>query len=177
MKPFIITLVFLFFLAIQANAADEKIDPATYICAELVAASLDGQPPVFEGLQIDGFYSAQKGISRADPALLAPLLIEVSDSCASQPTDKVLSHWEKARKKHLAESPNVMDVNKYKCSDYIANPDDGSGFVIWADAYNRAKKGKSASVLSSQEAIDNFLQVCKNNQDKLMIDIIDQTAR
>lgn len=160
-----------------AHAADEKIDPATYICAELIAANIDGQPPIYEGLQLDGYYSGQKGYTEADAAILAPMLVEVSDSCASQPADTALSHWEKARQNFLVEQSGAWNANKYTCADYVADPDDGSGFVIWLDAYNRAKTGKSASVLESQEAIDNFLEVCKANPKKLMLDIINETAR
>lgn len=177
MRLIILSLMILSMAFSHAQAADEKIDPATYICAELTAANVDGEPPLFEGLQIDGFYSAKNGVAEADADIMAPLLIEVSDSCASQPTDKVITHWAKARKNHASGAGGKWNATAYKCSDYAADPDDGSGFVIWLDAYNRAKKGKQESVLSSQEAIDNFIQVCKDNPDQLMLDIIDRTAR
>lgn len=177
MRLFILSLIISCMAFSHARAADEKIDPASYICAELVAANTDGEPPLFEGLQIDGFYSAKNGVSEADASIMGPLLIEVSDSCASQPADKVITHWAKARKNHVSAAGGKWNANAYKCSDYAADPDDGSGFVIWLDAYNRAKKSKRESVLSSQEAIDNFIQVCKDNPDQLMLDIIDRTAR
>ncbi len=177
MRIFILSLLISCLAFSHAQAADEKIDPASYICAELVAANIDGESPLFEGLQIDGFYSARNGVAEADASIMAPMLMEVSDSCASQPADKVLAHWEKARKNHPPSASGKWSANSYKCSDYAADPDDGSGFVIWLDAYNRAKKGKAESVLSSQEAIDNFIQVCKDNPDQLMLDIIDRTAR
>lgn len=158
-------------------AADDKIDPETYICAELVAANLDGQPPLFEGLQLDGYYSAKKGKPFADAAILAPMLIEVADSCASEPADKALTHWEMARKNHPESTDTQWNADTYTCADYVANPDDGSGFVIWLDAYNRGKTGKTASILSSQEAIDTFVAECKANPKKLMKDMINQTAR
>lgn len=164
-------------LAGYAYAADEKIDPPSYICAELIAANLDGQPPLYEGLQLDGYYSAKNGISAADAAILAPMLIEVSDSCASEPADKALVHWEMARKNHPADPDTIWKADKYTCEEYAANPDEGSGFVIWLDAFNRAKTGKTASVLSTQEAIDNFVQVCKSQPKRLMLDVINETAR
>lgn len=176
MRLALLALMFSLCVAGGSWAADEKIDPADYICAELTAANTSGQPPIYEGLQIDGFYSAQMGIPYADPSILAPLLIEVSDSCSSQPADRVLSHWGKAREK-LEAAEGILNVKTYKCADYSANPDDGSGFVIWLDAYNRAEKGKKASVLSSQEAIDGFLEACKADPDKLMIEIIDKMAK
>ena len=54
-------------LPVAAQAADEKIDPATYICAELVATGVSGQPPLFEGLQIDGYAAAALDKPVADP--------------------------------------------------------------------------------------------------------------
>ncbi|MDE7241435.1 MAG: hypothetical protein K2N62_06100, partial [Desulfovibrio sp.] len=62
-------------LATTASAGD-KIDPASYICAELVAATVSGEPPLFEGLQLDGYAAARAGAPVADPALLQPLLLE-----------------------------------------------------------------------------------------------------
>lgn len=170
-------LAFVLLMTGFVQAADEKIDPATYICAELIAANIDGQPPIYEGLQLDGYYSAKKGYPEADASILAPMLVEVSDSCASQPAETALSHWEKARENHSIDQSGIWNANKYTCADYIADPDNGSGFVIWLDAYNRAKTGKSASVLGSQEAIDNFLEVCKANPQRLMLDIINETGR
>ena len=177
MKFLIITFTLTFGLLGHAFAADEKIDPATYICAELIAANLDGVPPIYEGLQLDGYFSAQKNLKYADANLLAPLLVEVSDSCAAEPTEKAIKHWEAARKNYVIEENGLWNANTYKCGDYAENPDDGSGFVIWLDAYNRAKTGKSASVLSSQEAINHFVEVCKANPGKLMLDVINETAR
>ena len=164
-------------LAPAARAADDMIDPASYICAELIAASLDGQPPIYEGLQLDGYYSAKKGLADADASILAPMLIEVSDSCASQPADKALAHWEKARANYPVEAGGVWNAKNYTCADYADNPDDGSGFVIWLDAYNRGKNSGNASVLSSQEAIDNFVEACKANPKKLMLDVIKEMAK
>lgn len=177
MKLLVVTLTIALSLLGQAWAADEKIEPESYICAELIAANLDGVPPIYEGLQLDGYYSAQKGLKFADANILAPMLVEVSDSCAAEPTEKALKHWETARKNYPVEENGLWNVSTYKCGDYAENPDDGSGFVIWMDAYNRAKTGKSASVLSSQEAIDQFVEVCKANPGKLMLDVINETVR
>lgn len=177
MKTKIFILALAISLASPAFAADEKIDPANYICAELIAANLDGQPPIYEGLQLDGYYSAKNGQTVADASLLAPMLVEVSDSCASKPAEKAIDHWKLARKNYAVSSDATWKADTITCGDYAANPDDGSGFVIWLDAYNRGKTGKSASVLSSQEALDNFLEVCKANPKKLMLEVIDENAR
>lgn len=164
-------------LAAPCHAADEMINPANYICAELVAANVDGEPPIFEGLQLDGYYSGQKNLPYADASILGDMLIEVADSCSAKPADKALAHWEMARKNHPAENSAIWNANTYTCADYAANPDDGSGFVIWLDAWNRAKTGKTASVLSSQEAIDNFLELCKANPQRIMRDVINENGR
>lgn len=177
MKLLLLCLSFILLGADWAQAADEKIDPSSYICAELAAANLDGQPPIYEGLQLDGYYSAKEGNPYADASILAPLLVEVSDSCNAEPTDKALAHWKMARKNMPPVQVSLWNAKKFTCADYAADPDEGSGFVIWLDAYNRGLTGKSASVLSSQEAIDNFVEVCKANPGKLMLDVINENAR
>ena len=163
--------------ALPARAADEKIDPSSYICAELVAASVDGQPPIYEALQLDGYSAAKSGETIADAMTLAPMLMEVFDSCAAMPTDKTLQHWQTARKNHPVDTTTIWKADKVTCADYIANPDDGSGFVIWLDAYNRGKTGKDASILANQETLDSFLQKCQSNPKRLMLDVLNENAK
>lgn len=157
-------------------AADEKIDPKTYICAELVASSIDGVPPIYEALQLDGFAAGKKGEPAADPEMLQPLLLAVSDSCAAEPTDQALAHWEKARSAYPPPQ-SAWRADKTTCADYAANPDDGSGFVIWLDAYNRAGKNTDKSVLVDQAALDSFLDACGKNPGKLMLDVLADSAK
>lgn len=160
-----------------ALAADEKIDPQTYICAELVASNVDGVPPIYEGLQLDGYMSGKNGQPVADARTLAPMLITVSDSCTAEPTDKALEHWAEARKSHPIVDNGVWRADKATCADYNANPEDGSGFVIWLDAYWRGKNNKTASVLGTQEDLERFLAACKANPRKLMLDVLGENAR
>lgn len=161
----------------MALGADEKIDPQSYICAELVASSVDGQPPLFEGLQLDGYASGLAKNPVAEASVMEPLLLMVYDSCSAEPTDKALGHWQDARKKIVAPDESPWRADKTTCADYTANPDDGSGFVIWLDGYQRAKTGKAASVFSSQDALDNFLAICQKNPDKLMLDVMVENAK
>lgn len=165
------------FCASAAWAADEKIDPASYICAELVASSVSGQPPLYEALQLDGFNSAKTGNPVADPANLAEMLIIVSDSCAAKPTDKAVEHWARARKSIPADTSGSWRADKTTCGDYTANPDDGSGFIIWLDAWQRAKSGKKASVLTDQATLDHFLEVCASSPQRLLKDVMADTAK
>ena len=55
MKKWLLCCCLLLALPLAAQAEDEKIDPANYICAEFVAQGAVSQdPPVFQALQIDG---------------------------------------------------------------------------------------------------------------------------
>lgn len=161
----------------NAVAADEKIDPANYICAELVAATVSGEPPLFEALQLDGYAAARAGAPVADPALMAPLIQEVYDTCQAAPTEKVLPLWEKARKGRVVADEGPWRADKTTCKEYAANEEDGSGFVIWLDGYQRGKSGESGSVLKSNESLDAFLDACKRQPDALMLDVLARSAK
>ena len=160
-----------------AASAEDKIDPATYICAELIAATTSGEPPLFEGLQLDGYAAAKAGAPVADPALLQPLLLEVYDTCQAVPADKVLPHWVEARKQKVAATDGPWRADKTTCKDYAANEEDGSGFVIWLDGYQRGKSGAPASALESNESLDAFLEACKKEPDALMLDVLAESVK
>lgn len=170
-------LVTALFTAQTALAANEKIDPPTYLCAELVASSVDGQPPLFEALQLDGYAAAKAGGITADPNSMEVLLIAVSDSCSAKPGDKALDHWQNARKKLPFLDDGAWRADKTTCADYQANQDDGSGFIIWLDGYQRAKTGKSASVFTDQATLDNFLSACAKNGQRLLYDVMVENAK
>lgn len=173
----ILLFVLALIMAGSAQAADEKIDPTTYICAEIVASSVDGVPPIFEGLQLDGYAAAIANHTVADPQGLEQILIAVSDSCAAKPEEKALAHWQNARKLFPAGDEGKWRADKTTCGDYQSNPDDGSGFVIWLDGYQRAKTGKSASVFADQSTLDHFLEVCEKNPQRLMYDVMVENAK
>lgn len=173
----LIISVFAIALAAPAWAVDEKIDPTNYICAELVASSVDGVPPIYEGLQLDGYAAAKKNQPVADAEILQPLLLAVSDYCSARPADKALAHWQKMRENFAIEEDGPWRADKTTCGDYEANPDDGSGFIIWADAYYRGKSGKNTSVLADQKTLDNFLAVCKKNPKRLVLDVIAENGK
>lgn len=62
MKKWLLCCCLLLALPLAAQAEDEKIDPANYICAEFVAQGAVSQdPPVFQALQIDGYVSSNIG--------------------------------------------------------------------------------------------------------------------
>lgn len=172
-----ILLLAILALAAPALAADEKIDPSTFICAELVATATDAEPPIFEGLQIDGYASGIAGKPAADASTLRPMLLEVYDACTVKPAEKVLDHWLEVRKRHEPAEDGPWRADKTTCADYFANEDDGSGFVIWLDGYQRARTGKKASVFTDQATLDHFLEVCKASPDRLMIDVMTENAR
>lgn len=178
MKPFLpCTCILALLVASGAFAADEKIDPETYICAEIVASSVDGVPPIFEALQLDGYAAGKAGESVADPHGLENLLLIVYDSCSAKPEEKALPHWQEARKGIPWQDSGSWKADKTTCADYQANTDDGSGFVIWLDGYQRAKTGKRASVFANQETLDHFLEQCAKNPQRLMYDVMIENAR
>ena len=164
-------------LLATAVSAEEKIDPASYICAELVAATVSGEPPLFEGLQLDGYAAAKAGAPVADPALLQPLLLEVYDTCQAAPADKVLPHGEEARKTKPVATEGPWRADRTTCKDYAANEEDGSGFVIWLDGYQRAKSGADASALESNDSLNAFLDACKKEPDALMLDVLAKSVK
>lgn len=177
MRKILLGLVILGLWAGQANGADEKIDPGTYICAELVASSVNGVPPIFEALQLDGFAAARAGKTVAHPEGLEELLFIVFDSCAAKPEDNALEHWQMARRQIAWQDDGSWRADKTTCADYQANTEDGSGFMIWLDGYQRAKTGKGESVFSSQEVLDKFLDVCAKNPQRLVYDVMVENAR
>lgn len=167
-------------LALPAGlqAADEKIDPSAFICAELVAiASASGQPPLFEGLQIDGYVAAAQGKTVADPNIMPPLLEQAYAACQAKPTEKVAAVWQAARKNQPVADAGAWRADKTTCKDYSANEDDGSGFVIWLDGYNRQKSGKPGSVLESNETLKAYLDACSKKPDALMIDVMRESVK
>lgn len=111
MKKLLILCSLMLVLPAGVRAADEKIDPATFICAELVAvSSTSGQPPLFEGLQLDGYAAAAQGKTVADPNIMAPLLEQTYAACQAKPTEKVITVWQAARKISLcpAKAPGAQ---------------------------------------------------------------------
>lgn len=177
MKCLPLCLLMICCIAAQGFAADEKIDPENYICAEIVASSVDGAPPIFEALQLDGYAAAKAGQKTAEPDSLEALLLIISDSCSAKPEEKALTHWQSARKMVPWQNEGQWQADKITCADYQANPDDGSGFVIWLDGYQRAKTGKKESVFTNQETLDKFLEACSKNPQRLMYDVMIENAR
>lgn len=169
--------VALILTASAVQAADEKIDPTNYICAEIVASAVDGVPPIYAALQLDGYAAGKANRAVADPQGLDQVLLMVSDSCAAKPADQVLDHWQTARKVFPAVEEGNWRADKTTCADYQANTDDGSGFVIWLDGYQRAKTGKPASVFTDQATFDHFMEECAKNPKRLMYDVMVENAK
>lgn len=169
----LLLLCFLAFSLTGPALADEKIDPAAFICAELVA--LPTTP--FEALQIDGYASAAIGNTVADPQIMALLLEQVYLACQTEPTEKVLTFWQEIRKTMPNTDESPWRADKTTCGDYSANEEDGSGFVIWLDGYNRQKSGKPASVLESDATLNAFLKSCADQPKTLLLDVLGKNAK
>lgn len=160
-------------------AANEKIDPASYICAELVTEPMTdgGEPPVFAALQIDGYASAKAGNTVADAETLAVLLRQVYTICQSKPADKVLSIWQETRKTIPAATESRWQSDKTTCKDYAEDTENGSGFVIWLDGFHRGTKGSSESVLNDDDTLNAYLAACAKKPDTLMLEVMDSFAK
>lgn len=161
-------------LAAPALAGD-KIEPEEYICAQFMAAGV-AEPPVFEALQLDGHYAAANGETVADPALVTPILEEVFTACGEKPEARVYPLWEAARKRHPAPGEGKWRADRSSCADYSADEDNGSGFVIWLDAYQRKLGGSSASILESDEKANAYVAACRKNPQSLMLDLMKKEA-
>lgn len=158
----------------NALAADdnERINP-DYICAQYLAlASTSPSGPLFQALQIDGFVSAELGMTWADPDTIKGLMQAVYGMCEAHPTEPVAVHWEQARR--IIEDPveKNWDADTTRCRQLNENPDDGSGFIVWLDAYNRQYSVTKKSILNSDKDIQNFIDACKQRPDDRMIDVL-----
>lgn len=159
-------------------AANEKIDPDSYICAELVAlASTESSGPLFEALQLDGHAAAALGQDVAVPAALAPLAMQVVGICQAHPTEKVATIWQNVRKQAVLPKGGPWQAEQVLCKTYTDNPDEGSGFPIWLDGYNRQKSGTTHSILENNESFQAFLKACAQNPEARMLDVLREQAK
>ncbi|MBO4368878.1 MAG: hypothetical protein J5803_02080 [Desulfovibrio sp.] len=158
-------------------AASDKIDPEQYICAEyLTTISIEHAPPLFEGLQIDGYASAKANVAIADSRILPSLMLEVYALCQSQPEAKVLPLWQQVRNRLPKAKDSLWRADKTSCEAYNVDPNNGSGFVIWLDGYNRGQTGSQASVLTSDIDLNAFFEGCKREPQALMRDVMRKYA-
>lgn len=105
------------------------------------------------------------------------MLGQVYAACQAKPTETVLSVWQEARKTFPAAAESRWRADKTTCRDYAADTDNGSGFVIWLDGYNRGKSGKSASVLNDDATLNAYFDACAKKPDALMLDVMGESAR
>ena len=132
MKKWLLCCCLLLALPLAAQAEDEKIDPANYICAEFVAQGAVSQdPPVFQALQIDGYVSSNIGYTVADPQAINVLVPQAYLMCQEQPTAVVAEIWEPLKKKLPRPISGEWEADVTKCRAYNEHPENGSGFVIW----------------------------------------------
>ena len=143
-------------LPLTAKAANAKIDPESYICAELVAlASTESDGPLFEALQLDGYAAAALEQDLAVPEALAPLAMQVVAICQA-----------------VFPRGGPWQAERVPCKTYNDNPDEGSGFPVWLDGYNRQKSGTTASILENNETYQSFLQACSRKPEARMLDVL-----
>ena len=160
-------------LPAAVRAEDEKIDPTTYICAEyVVLASTQSAPPLFQSLQIDGFVSSNIGKTVADPRMVMSLMARTYAVCQRDPTAVAADVWQEMKLELSDPQDEHWKADATTCRQYNDNPDDGSGFVIWLDGYNRQYSVTKKSILGSDKDIQNFIDACKQRPDDRMIDVL-----
>jgi hypothetical protein len=171
-------LVFLLVVLPTAAFADDKIDPDEFICAELVAAPVfSEEPPLFELLQVDGYAGALLGKTEADPQRMLPLALQVYEGCQERLEEKVLTLWKSARLAYPDAPDSAWKADRTTCADYSANEENGSGFVIWLDGYNRQKNPDAASVLENDDVLKEYLEACARRPNDLMLDVMREKTK
>lgn len=160
-----------------AASPNDKIDPPTYVCAELVAApGLSPEPPLFPALQLDGWASAEIGSDVASPDTVMLLVGQVYQMCLTKPADSAYAIWKKLREAG-PEPLGTWNARKSTCRDYAENTEDGSGFIIWLDAYNRKAQGTKKSILKSDKDVQRFIDACLRSPDRTMLEVLREKAR
>lgn len=174
----ILALLALLVLPGSALAANDKIDPATYLCAELVSNELvlQNQPPLFEGLQMDGYVSASISKETASPDTVFGILSQVVGWCQSNPTEKVITPWQQMRSTG-PDPEGEWVASKTTCADFALNQDDASGFIIWLDGYNRKLQNTDKSILNSDDDVRAFIDACLLSPKKTMLQVLQETAK
>ncbi len=161
-----------------AMADNEKIDPTDYVCAELLATGsmLNSEPPIFEILQIDGYVSADVNMDVSSPDTVNIMLTQIYNWCEKRPADKVIDGWRQMR----ATGPLPLgewSARTSTCADYAANEEDGSGFLIWLDGYNRREQGTTKSILGSDKDVEGFIEACRKQPGKTMLEVLRERAK
>jgi hypothetical protein len=176
LKKTLLPCLMLCLLALPAKA-DELVDPSSFICAELVALTVSGLPPMFEALQIDGYSSAGRDNVIADPMIMQSLLVDTIQACENRPTDKVLAIWDKLSSLRTYDKQSRWKADTTTCGDYYEDEENGSGFVIWLDGYNRKKNKTKDSVFRDDATTQDFLNACKEKPKALVFDVLKESAR
>lgn len=167
----------------MASAANDKIDPATYLCAEYQTNEvvMKGQPPLFEGLQIDGYVAADIGMDVASPDTVKVLLGQAFMWCEKNPTEPVIAAWRQMR----ATGPVPQDGKEHgawnaktsTCADMAVNVEDATGFIIWLDGYNRRLQNTTKSILNSDEDVRGFIDACLLSPSRTMLEVLQERAK
>lgn len=161
-----------------AYAGSDKIAPAQYICAEYLATvSIEHAPPLFEALQIDGYTAAKMQKSVAVSRAMPTIMLEVYALCQSQPEAKVYPLWQQVRSRLPFPEDGLWNAEKTTCEAYNADPNDGSGFIIWLDGYIRGKQDNDASVLKNDKDLNAFFAGCAKNPEALVQTVMRKYAR
>lgn len=164
--------------AVVKSDPNQRIDP-DYSCAEYVALALtESEGPVFQALQIDGFVSAELGTTWVDPDIVKAMMQNVFLVCQEKDhlSNPAAFEWENI-KKNVADPPErPWDADVTTCAQYAEDPDNGSGFLIWLDAYNRRYNATDRTILDSDADIQACIAACASRPNDRVLDVLKDVA-
>lgn len=173
MKNVLFAFLLTLFFPAAVLADNDKINPENYLCAEMISEPgiLKGEPPLFQGLQIDGYVAAGLNMKVASPDTVQVVLTQVFMWCQKRPDEKVIGVWKEMRSTGPVPDGH-WNAETSTCRDYALAPDDASGFIIWLDGYNRKIQGTEKSILNSDKDIQDFIDACMISPSRKMIDVL-----
>lgn len=178
-RKLLLSLVLVLSLPALALADNDLIQPDGYLCAELISEPgiMKGEPPLFQGLQVDGWVSAEIGQDIASPDTVQVVLTQAYVWCQKNPGVKLVQPWKEMRTTGPKVQQGQWNARTSTCRDYALAPDDASGFIIWLDAWNRRTQNTARSILKSDADIQEFIDACMISPQKKMIDVLREHAK
>ena len=143
--------------------------PLCLLAAACQQQSMPGSPTAGQPSNI--------GKTVADPRMVMSLMARTYSVCQRDPTAVAADVWQEMKLELSDPLDEHWKADTATCRQYNDNPDDGSGFVIWLDGYNRHYNVTEKSVLDSQKTLDAFLAACKKKPDARMIDVMQETLK
>ncbi len=143
-------------LAAPALPPATKIDPETYICAELLASNTSGEPPLLKACRWKAM-PAQKAAARSWPTSFCHgtyAYLDIRHLPGRADRHEFCPTGTRSGKNLPIATEGPYRADKTTCGEYYADEDNGSGFLIWLDGWQRAKNGRQDSIFENQATLD-----------------------